>query len=251
MARSRKKRGASLRMRLLYLLILASGGGSVGSWIFKDHPAAQAIWSLFTGKPAEEAARDLDNSLRGAIAHALEPADEFRTGGVYQVTIPEVHLDPSLFKAGHTVDIQARVLKLDPQGHDTTLWDTKPYGERLAVVGRDELSAGWPYRPFQVDWSPGQQLLVEVFDRHTGLFAPTRRFVLAAPEAAPREFPLKSGSFPLQVSENANEPPDPRNTRIVLKSQRIADLPSAEGTHPARVAPALPAAPEDPPIIIR
>jgi hypothetical protein len=228
MARSWKKRQPSLGRRLLYFFMLASGSGSVGGWVFRNHPATQAIWTLVTGKPAAEAARDLDDSLRKAVGEVLDPVGDFRSAGVYQVTIPEVHLDPLLFKAGHTVDIQARVLKLDAHGRDATLWETKPYGQRLAVAGRDELSAGWPLRPFQVDWSPGEQLVVEVFDRKPGLFFPPKRFILTPAEAAPREFPLKTGTFPLQLTEKPSVPPDPRNTRIVFKSQRVGDLPASD-----------------------
>ena len=55
--------------------------------------------------------------------------------------------------------------KLDARGRDTTLWDAKAYGERLAVVGKDDLTAGWPNRPFQVEWNPGDQFVLEVYDR--------------------------------------------------------------------------------------
>src|SRR5262249_22613817 len=125
MTKSRKKRRPSLLRRLLYLLMLASGGG--GGWMVKDHPRVQAVWTLLTGRPAGGAAQDGDGdgagtgSLATRVADLLRPAEDFRQSGTYRVTIRHVQLDPGLFQAGHTVDIQARVLKVDPRGGSTTL----------------------------------------------------------------------------------------------------------------------------------
>jgi hypothetical protein len=188
------------------------------------------VWTLLTGKPADQAtsADSGPGALATAVVGLLKPADDFRQPGTYQVTIPQVHLDPGVFKAGHTVDIQARVLKVDPRGRSTTVWETRPYGERLAVAGKDELSAGWPQRPFQIDWHPGERLMVEVYDRRTGLLAEPSQFVLAPAEAEPREFPLKPGTFSLEPARKVNSAVDPHGNRIVLKSQRLGDLASTE-----------------------
>jgi hypothetical protein len=244
MSKARKQRRPSWFRRLVYLLMLVSGGG--GGWLVKDHPRVQALWTLLTGQPADGDGSESDSgsgsgALATVVAGLLKAPEAFRQGGTYQVTIPRVHLDPGLFQAGHTVDIQARVLKLDPRGRSTTLWETKPYGERLAVAGKDELSAGWPQRPFQVEWNPGERLLVEVYDRRPGLLAAAQRLRLAPPEAEPREFPLKPGTFPLEPAERPNPPVDPRNNTIVLRSQRVGDLP----------APAPARADADRPLIIK
>jgi hypothetical protein len=225
MTKPRKKPKQSLFRRLIYLLMILSGGGvGIGGWTFKDHPQVQALWTLVTGQTADGDAPKLDGSLVTAVIDTLKPRDEFSQPGVYQVTIPKVQLDPTLFKAGHTVDIQAKVSKLDPQGRDSTLWESKPYGERLAVAGKDDLTAGWPHRPFQVEWNTGEQIVVEVFDRKTGLFMEPRKFILAPPDVAPREFPLKTGTFPLEPAQKPNPPADPRNTTIAFESQRVGDL---------------------------
>jgi hypothetical protein len=228
MTKTRKPRRPSWFRRLVYLLMLVSGGG--GGWMVKDHPRVQALWTLLTGTPADGDGAVPDGggsgSLATVVAGLLKAPEEFRKPGTYQVTIPRVQLDPGLFKAGHTVDIQARVLKVDPRGRSTTLWETKPYGERLAVAGKDELSAGWPQRPFQVEWNPGERLLVEVYDRRPGLFVEPKRFHLAPPDPEPREFPLKPGTFPLEPADRPNPPVDPRNNTIVLRSQRVGDLPA-------------------------
>ena len=247
MTKTRKQRRPSWFRRLVYLLMLISGGG--GGWVLKDHPRVQALWMLLMGKPADGDSDgggavpdgEASGALATVVAGLLKAPEGFRQAGTYQVTIPQVHLDPSLFKAGHTVDIQARVLKVDPHGRSTTLWETKPYGEQLAVAGKDELSAGWPQRPFQVEWNPGERLLVEVYDRRPCLFAEPRRFHLAPHDAEPREFPLKPGTFPLEPADRPNPPVDPRQNTIVLRSQRVGDLP----------APAASRADDGRPIIIK
>jgi hypothetical protein len=229
MTKARRKHRPSLLRRLIYLIVVISGGGAgVGGWAFKDHPRAQALWTLVTGKPADQAGPELDGSLVTQVAEALKPRDSFRQPGVYQVTIAKVELDQTLFKRGHTVDIQARVRKLNPGSRDTTLWDAKSYGERLAVVGKDELTAGWPHRPLEVEWNAGDQLVLEVYDARTSLFAQPRRFTLAQADFSASEFPLKTGDFPLEPVQEADPPANPRTNHVVLQSQRLGDLRSQD-----------------------
>jgi hypothetical protein len=144
---SRPKKKPSLLKRMFYTILLVSGGGAgVGGWAFKDHPVVQAIWTAMTGKPADEDVADLDKTLVSDVVGILKPGTDFRRAGVYQVTINKVELNPVLFKSGHTVDIQAKVSKRDPRGHEAILWDSRTFGERLATVGKDDLTAGWPER---------------------------------------------------------------------------------------------------------
>jgi hypothetical protein len=227
---SRKRQKPSLLKRLFYLLVLFCGGGAgVGGWALKDHPRAQALWTLVTGKPIDDArgaagTTSLDRSLVREVAQALEPPADFHTAGVYQVTIRKVELAPALFHRGHTADIQARVHAQDGRGRDATLWDSRSFGERLAVVGRDELSAGWPNRPFQVQWQPGRQVILEVYDRNTGgLFLHSTSFTLAATDRAVSEFPLKTGDFALQPVQKVDAAVDPGKNHVVLRSQRQGD----------------------------
>src|SRR5439155_1357636 len=151
------------------------------------------------------------------VVDVLKPHAEFNRAGTYHVTIARVELDPKLFNPGHTVNIQARVKKLDSEGRDKTLWDAKAFGERLAVVGRDALTAGWPNRPLSVDWSPGDRLVLEVVDARTGLFVQPRRFTLANADSSASEFPLKSGDFPLEPAQRPFSPVDPRHNHVVLQ----------------------------------
>ena len=169
--------------------------------------------------------------------------DLFSQPGIYQVTIAKVELDQKLFRPGHTVDIQARVHKLDSDGRDTTLWDSKAFGSRLAVVGKDDLTAGWPNRPFQVDWNTGDQFVLEVYDARTGLFIQPRRFTLAERETSAKEFPLKSGDFPLESAQNSDSPVNPRTNHVVLQSRTSGRRPLGNRAQTQ--------APSDGPVIIR
>jgi hypothetical protein len=228
MFRSRKRQKPSLLRRLFYLLVLCCGGGAgVGGWALKDHPRAQALWTLVTGKPVDDAGAgtpSLDGSLVREVAGALEPRTDFRTPGVYQVTIRKVELDPALFRRGHTADIQVKVHARDAYGRDATLWESRTFGERLAVVGKDELSAGWPNRPFPIEWKPGRQVILEVYDRKSGgLFIHSTSFTLAVTDPAVGEFPLKTGDFALQPVEKVDAALDPGKNHVVLRSQRQAD----------------------------
>jgi hypothetical protein len=226
---SRKKQKPSLLKRLFYLIIFLGGGSAgVGGWVFKDHPQAQALWNMVMGSAADDGASGAPGRegslLREVVGEIEKPQAEFQTAGVYEVTIRKVELDPALFQRGHTADIQAKVRTLDAQGRDTTIWDSKAYGERLAVVGRDELSAGWPNRPFKIAWQPGHQVVLEVYDRKSGnLFNREMAFTLAAPDRAVSEFPLKTGDFGLQPVQKVDLLVDPGKNHVVLRSQRQAD----------------------------
>jgi hypothetical protein len=230
MTRSRQKERASLFRRLWYLAVVLIGGGGagVGGWAFQDHPLVQALFGAVTGNSADGAGATADGSLVTQVVDALKPRDAFTQPGLYQVAVAKVDLDQKLFRPGHTVDIQARVRKVDHSGREVTVWDAKAFGSRLAVVGKDELSAGWPDRPFQVEWNPGDQFVLEVYDARMVLFIQPKRFKLTQDESPTSGFPLKSGDFPLEPAVRSDSPVDPRTNHIVLRSQRLRDLHSAD-----------------------
>ena len=237
MTKPRRKERASLFRRLLYFVIVLIGGGGagVGGYAFQDHPLVQSLLSVVTGNSADGAGSLSESSLVSEVVDALKPRASFSQPGLFQVTVAKVELDQKVFKPGHTVDIQARVLKLDAAGRAATLWDAKTFGSRLAVVGKDDLTAGWPNRPFQTEWNTGDQLVLEVYDARTGLFIQPRRFTLAQADSPATAFPLKSGDFPLEPAQKSDSPVDPRTNHVVLQSQRLRDLRSADQS-PTQVA---------------
>ena len=142
-------------------------------------------------------APSLKDTLASAVSAALKRENP-RLPGVFKVKIEEVQLDPRLFSQGRTVDIQARVRKVDREGRETTIWESKHYGENLAVAGKDDLTATWLNRPFEISWTAGEQVIVEVWDRRGGVLEP-REFKMALPE--PGEFPLSSGTHALEITQ--------------------------------------------------
>jgi hypothetical protein len=241
----RKKKKPSLFKRLIYFLLLASGSGAgLGGFVFKDHPTVQAFLTLLAGDDGKASAADAEKSLMGGVADLLKKGPDFSQPGVYQVTINKVELAEAMFRPGHTLDIQAKVTARDSRGQDAILWDSRHYGERLAVVGKDSLAAGWPNRPFQVEWRPGQVLFLEVYDRKTGLFAAPKRFTLSSTNGG-ADFPLKSGDFQLEPVQKPDSSVDPRANHIVLSSLRVGD---AKG---APQSPSQVATDDDRPIVIK
>ena len=229
MTKARRKGRTSLFRRLVYFAIVLISGGGAGGYAFQDHPLVQSLLNAghrqvrrWSRAPARRLAGD------GRRRRPQARATAFSQPGLYQVTVAKVELDQKLFKPGHTVDIQARVRKLGAGGRDATLWDAKAFGSRLAVVGKDELTAGWPDRPFQVEWNPGDQFVLEVYDARTGLFIQPRRFTLAQADSPATEFPLKSGDFPLEAAQKSDSPVNPRTNHVVLKTERLRDLRSAD-----------------------
>ncbi len=226
----RRKRKPSLLRRLVYWFLLLSGGSAgIGGAYFKDHPVVRDFLASISNQGTPQNLSQLENDVAETVEKTITQVDEFAQPGEFEVTISSVALDPSLFKPGHTLDIQAKVVRLESDGRDETVFETKAYGERLATAGRDELATGWPYRPFHVAWKPGQSLVVEVYDRMTGLFMPPTRFVLTPESSAPREFPLKSGTFTLEPARRLNRGTDGSKSKIVVASKRLGDLPGAEG----------------------
>jgi hypothetical protein len=116
------------------------------------------------------------------------------------------------------------VRRLDPSGRDAIVWESKAYGSRLAVVGKDDLTVGWPHRPFQISWNTGDQFVLEVYDARTGLFIQPRRFNMARTDTSAKVFPLKSGDFPLELAQSSGELANPRTNHIVLNAERLGDV---------------------------
>ena len=68
-------------------------------------------------------------------------------------------------------------------------------------MGKDAITASWPNRPFQVEWSPGEVVFLEVYDRKNGFFSAPKRFTLSLLSNGEADFPLKTGDFQLEPSK--------------------------------------------------
>lgn len=233
-----RKKKPSMFRRLIYLCVLLSGGGAGLGTVFKDHPMARSLWSFATGgETLGQAEAELGASIEAAAAELPLPGRSFNRAGAFEVTIRQVRLSAGAFPSGHKVDLQARVLKRDANGRASTLFDTAPFGERLAVAGRDDLVAEWDHRPFRVDWRPGDRVTVEVYDRRSGgLFDRPREFFLFHPDGGADGFPLRPGTFPLVDGGRTIDPKTlPSEQAIVLQARRVDDLaPPGAGAATAR-----------------
>lgn len=270
MSKSRKGRRSSaekspLIRRILYfvVMVMTGGGAGVGGWLCKDYPQLQPVIALLFGPPGEREAGvegeipQLKSAIKRAVVGAVSSSSS--GPGVYRVKLDRVQLDSKSFTPGRTVDVQARVRKIDADGVEAVVWESRTFGENLAVVGRDELSASWSNRPFEVEWRGGDRFLVEVYDGRAGFFSSSQTFRMARRDT--EGFPLASGEFALEPEGRIRAGTDPSRNRVFLASQRTGD--SAAGRPvdeaprnatprpPARRGPDLPAAVAERPILIR
>jgi hypothetical protein len=217
-----RKKPKSLFRRLIYfvVMLLTGGGAGVGGWAFKDHPQIRSLLGMVVNKSQDEGneGADLKTAVVSAVTGVLK--DEAREPGTFKVKITEIKLDPKLFKDGRTVDIQARVCKLHEGAKPVTVWESKSWGENLAVAGKDDLTARFLDRPFEIDWSPGDQIVVDVWDRKGVLFD---RRELKMARSEPGVFPLASGTHPLEVSGRGGSSLDSELNRIVFQSKRVGE----------------------------
>jgi hypothetical protein len=216
MSASRKRKSKWIKW-LSYVGLLLTGGG-VGGWQLSESEVLLRLLGF-----AETKAGRMDHgSLSEGVIAAIDQLDPYRKEGVYEVSLDRVTLDPRDFKDGQTMDIQARVLKVGPEGTKSVVWDSRRWGNRLAVVGRDDLTAGWPDRPFRLTWAAGDRYLLEIWNTK-GLRA-TRLFVLDR-VGDTDAFPLRPGSVAMGLHADGSPVRDPKANTITLAAQRTGELP--------------------------
>jgi hypothetical protein len=247
--------------RIIYFLVMVTSGGGagVGGWLCKDHPQIQPILAMLLGPAGEEGADGDLPPVKAAIKRAVVGAISARESGpgVYRVKLDRVQLDPKSFPPGRTVDVQARVVRIGADDVETVVWESRTFGAKLAVVGRDDLSASWSNRPFEVEWRRGDRFMVEAYDGRAGLFS-SRTFRMARRDTD--GFPLASGEFALEPEGRIRPGTDPSRNLVVLASSRTGDSAARDGEEsprnasprtPTRRGPDLPAAVAERPILIR
>lgn len=106
--------------------------------------------------------------------------------GRWTVRVVNLTLDPEEFDQGENVDLQVVILKRGADGADTEIWNSEAFGERMAKVGRDSLTAAWADRPFTFQWNVGDRLVVQVWDQQ-GIDTRLCEWVT---ESSAKEFPL-------------------------------------------------------------
>jgi hypothetical protein len=219
MAKGEKTKASWLK-RLAYL-IMVMGGSGVGGYQLKDYPVINSILQFLTGD--EQSANIVAEAARNKVVRLIDSESDTSRAGVYEVRIDEVKLDPRAFRPGQTIDIQVRVRSIDSSGIERIAWNSADVGMIKAVVGRDELTASWRNRPFQLGWSPGEGLIVEVvgkrFLRETVLFRTN-------PDSN-SSFPLRSGRQNLVCLIDDAPASNPEASQVTLTAKRVGNRPTA------------------------
>lgn len=204
MADKNNKGKGSKAGTLFFLLIVAVAGAGAVGYFYPDTPVVGPL----VGKIMKKAASGQDQS------------------GVYKVTVKKLVLDPQEFDEGESVDLQLVIKRIDGEGAETKVWDSTETGENLREVGDKELSVNWEETPFEIEWTHGDQVIIEVWDRKGLSDARVARFNSSADS---KEFPLKSTrSLTVMEGDRAVSERKGGTNQVVFESERIGDIPTEE-----------------------
>lgn len=188
------------KLPMLIGLVVALAGGGIGSGYFMP----SLPWGPYVRKLFQAGADGMNKS------------------GIYKVTVKNVTLSPEEFEQGETLDIQVRIHTVDAEGKTKEIWSSAPFGDRLAKVGKDSLTAKWDDRSFEMEWRTHDKLKVEVWDTK-GL----SNTVLCVWETDGKEvFPL-TGSHTFDKVKGKTPRPGGTN-QIIFEASRVSDLPPAK-----------------------
>jgi hypothetical protein len=210
-----RRRTPKLSRLLLGLLALVFGGGTgVWGWIDPEVPVIGAILQKL------RSAAPTDSTNRSPVLSILSQRDPFTIPGAFEVTIAKVTIDPAELRDGHHVDVQVKVSKKTAAGQVQLLWDSRYAGDRVFVVGRQPIAAAWADRPFQVVWQPGEDFIVEVWDRRA--FFDKSLFTLTTTNGD-REFPLRPDTATFAFLTNGRRTSNPSANSLRVEAKRIGD----------------------------
>ncbi len=224
--------------RVQVMIVLAvTGGVGIGGYVYRDHPVVRQLLGLaekgiegidasgLAGVEAE-AKSVLGRLVGGAAGKAKDDGHDGKPGR-FEVTVADVRLDAAEFHARHAVDLEARVIRHDAGGgEDSVVWSSRT---REKGAGRDHagptepappgtVAAAWPDRPFEVDWTPGDEYTIELWDL-TRPARPARWYALELGDDG--SFPLRSRTHTLEAHADDKPTRDPSANTVVLKARRV------------------------------
>jgi hypothetical protein len=147
-------------------------------------------------------------------------AEGMDKSGVYKVTVKNVTLSAEEFDEGETLDIQVKIHRVNAEGKTTQVWASKEFGDRLATVGKDSLTAKWDDRTFEMEWRTGDKLKVEVWD----LKGISNTLLCVWDIDGGETFPLTGSHTFDKVKGKAPRPGD--TNQVVFEASRARDLPA-------------------------
>jgi hypothetical protein len=210
---SRRKSG--LGKMLFGLLALVFGGGTgLWGWIDPEAPVVGALLQKLKGGTTS------NSGTASPVLSILAPRDPFLQAGTFEVTISRVTIDPATMREGHHVDVQVKVSKKTVGGQLQPIWDSRYAGDRISLVGRGPIVAEWKDRPFQVAWVPGEDFVVEVWDRKA--FFDKTMFLLTTTNGD-REFPLRPDTTTFAYLANGRRTSNPAANSIRIDAKRAGD----------------------------
>ena len=204
MADKNKKKGSKAPVLLLVVLLLV-GGVIAAGWSKPDLPVIGPLVSGFFEKGAAGLNKD----------------------GVYTVKIDQLVLDEQEFDTDENLDIQILIKRVNKEGKEETVWDSRRHGENRRKVGTDTLNFTFSATPFEFAWQSGDQLTVEVWD-YAGIGS--SRVAWFKTEATDKEFKL-SGPQTLVLLKDGKTPRNPRvggTNQIIFEAKHKGPIPAEE-----------------------
>lgn len=205
MADKNKKKGGSKGATLLFVILLLAVGVIAAGWFKPDLPVIGPLVSGFFEKGAAGLNKD----------------------GVYTVQIDQLVLDEQEFDTGENLDIQVIIKRVNKEGKEETVWDSRRHGANKRKVGTDTLNFTFSATPFEIAWRSGDQLTVEVWD-YAGIGSSREAWFRTS--ATDKEFKL-SGTQTLTLLKDGDTPRNPRvggTNQIVFKADYKGPIPAEE-----------------------